>query len=706
MAETVFKVDGEVVTALRNAVRDCSERGLSFASKWAAELLCSLPPSKRRPEPTIVAQSDFHTSTPARPRSPRPSLSFAAQTPAAIVPEPVHPFSVNPNLAGVPVLPGQPPEVLQQEAEWEAEDADHIAMARTFMDSKEYLRVIHWLRPCRSAKAAFLRVYSQYLESEKKALRDWYKLENTREQPAEPANTSLHDLLELVRNATDPWLLFLKALFLCRMSRREEAIESAILSIAQYPWNWSTWAALGDCLSDGDELSSLLPLLPLPSNHPLVLMFQVKTLNSLNSPSDNELTLCDRLLSDDCFPRSMWIMALRGNVLYYLHDFTAAEAQFRKILAIDPYRVDDIDILSNILYVSENNNALSKLAHDYLAIDKDRPEICCIIGECQNLTAEPPEFNHVHCLAGNYYSLRAEHEKAVKYFKRATQLDRSYLAAWTLMGHEFVEMKNSHAAIEAYRKAVDVNKKDYRAWYGLAQAYELLGMHQYALYYYQHATALRPYDVRIWQAQGMCYEEMGRLKEAAECLRRALIGADPQETTIHLKLAKLHHDLGEYAEAAAYHRRIVEVCRAAQKPIQEWSKSAVYVARYHILQGGGDLALARQYLEWVAVSNAEEVTQANELLRRHLPAAGVANRREDTAHPAQASPRCPDRLADCGAAGGRRVYATVGDRSHRRRPTSRYGHKFARLGKSGRQSEVQRWRCKGAAGLLCQCVSW
>ncbi|CDO74456.1 hypothetical protein BN946_scf184979.g11 [Trametes cinnabarina] len=375
------------------------------------------------------------------------------------------------------------------------------------------------------------------------------------------------------------------------MSRREEAIESAILSIAQYPWNWSTWAALGDCLSDGDELSSLLPLLPLPSNHPLVLMFQVKTLNSLNN-------------------------------------FTAAEAQFRKILAIDPYRVDDIDILSNILYVSENNNALSKLAHDYLAIDKDRPEICCIIG--------------------NYYSLRAEHEKAVKYFKRATQLDRSYLAAWTLMGHEFVEMKNSHAAIEAYRKAVDVNKKDYRAWYGLAQAYELLGMHQYALYYYQHATALRcvlfdralatvltadisPYDVRIWQAQGMCYEEMGRMKEAAECLRRALIGADPQETTIHSKLAKLHHDLGEYAEAAAYHRRIVEVCRAAQKPIQEWSKSAVYVARYHILQGGGDLSLARQYLEWVAVSNAEEVTQANELLRRHLPAAVVRQQQQQNA---------------------------------------------------------------------------
>lgn len=77
------------------------------------------------------------------------------------------------------------------------------------------------------------------------------------------------------------------------------------------------------------------------------------------------------------------------------------------------------------------------------------------------------------------------------------------------MGHEFVELKNSHAAIEAYRKAigrssrklstalcpgtdrVDINAKDYRAWYGLGQAYELLDMPMYAIEYYNQATTLR-----------------------------------------------------------------------------------------------------------------------------------------------------------------------------------------------------------------------
>ncbi|OBZ67155.1 hypothetical protein A0H81_12836 [Grifola frondosa] len=118
-----------------------------------------------------------------------------------------------------------------------------------------------------------------------------------------------------------------------------------------------------------------LPLIPLPPTHPLVQMFQIKTLNSLNNPSDNELGLCDRLLTEDFFPRSLWIMSLRANVLYYMHDFGQAEAQFKKILAIDPYRIDDIDVYSNILYVAENTLLLSRLAHDFLALDKDRPEV-------------------------------------------------------------------------------------------------------------------------------------------------------------------------------------------------------------------------------------------------------------------------------------------------------------------------------------------
>ena len=43
---------------------------------------------------------------------------------------------------------------------------------------------------------------------------------------------------------------------------------------------------------------------------------------------------------------------------------------------------------------------------------------------------------------------QGQHERAVLYFQRALRLNRAFLFAWTLMGHGFLEMKNTGAAIE------------------------------------------------------------------------------------------------------------------------------------------------------------------------------------------------------------------------------------------------------------------
>ena len=54
----------------------------------------------------------------------------------------------------------------------------------------------------------------------------------------------------------------------------------------------------------------------------------------------------------------------------------------------------------------------------------------------------------------SYLFFRSQHEKAVQYFQRALKLNPNYLSAWTLMGHEFMELKNTNAAIDCYRKAI------------------------------------------------------------------------------------------------------------------------------------------------------------------------------------------------------------------------------------------------------------
>ena len=135
-------------------------------------------------------------------------------------------------------------------------------------------------------------------------------------------------------------------------------------------------------------------------------------------------------------------------------------------------------------------------------IDKYRPETCCVIGNYYSVRA-PGTRGACHgvgthsraslacaragkprgkaqrrgltpCLLrarARLDQLKAEHEKAVLYFRRALKLNRHFLSAWTLMGHEYVELKNTAAAVDAYRHAVDINPKDYRAWYAWQPAH-------------------------------------------------------------------------------------------------------------------------------------------------------------------------------------------------------------------------------------------
>jgi hypothetical protein len=55
-----------------------------------------------------------------------------------------------------------------------------------------------------------------------------------------------------------------------------------------------------------------------------------------------------------------------------------------------------------------------------------------------------------HCTVGSIGSGATTCKvQAVMYFRRALKLNHNYLSAWTLMGHEYVEMKNTPAAIGA-----------------------------------------------------------------------------------------------------------------------------------------------------------------------------------------------------------------------------------------------------------------
>lgn len=61
-------------------------------------------------------------------------------------------------------------------------------------------------------------------------------------------------------------------------------------------------------------------------------------------------------------------------------DFDTAEKEFDAVQKADPHRMEEVDIYSNMLYVMNKKAKLGKLAHEYAEIDRNRAEVCCLIG--------------------------------------------------------------------------------------------------------------------------------------------------------------------------------------------------------------------------------------------------------------------------------------------------------------------------------------
>ncbi|WEW56205.1 Anaphase-promoting complex subunit 8 [Emydomyces testavorans] len=363
--------------------------------------------------------------------------------------------------------------------------------------------------PQLSQKSLFLALYAKYLAGEKR------KDEETEMVlgPVDGGMTVNRELYALAQGLEgwfadrrerglesrgQGWLEYLYGVILLKAKNEDEAKRWLIKSVHLYPFHWGAWHELNDLFTNTDDLKRVAGELP---QNIMTLIFHLYSSQELYQATEATYQTLTEL--ESIFPSSAFLKTQRALLYYHSKDFEEASHLFSELLISNPHRLDGLDHYSNILYVMGARPQLAFVAQLATATDKFRPETCCVVG--------------------NYYSLKSEHEKAVMYFRRALTLDRNFLSAWTLMGHEYIEMKNTHAAIESYRRAVDVNRKDYRAWYGLGQAYEVLDMAFYALFYYQRAAALRPYDPKMWQAVGSCYAKMGRADQSIRALKRALV---------------------------------------------------------------------------------------------------------------------------------------------------------------------------------------
>lgn len=372
-------------------------------------------------------------------------------------------------------------------------------------------------------------------------------------------------------------------------STESEAYQRALVisAIRMNPWNWAAWQALTVTIKDYLILSRVESMLP--DTYMLKRFWWAQTLLFIRR---DEKALEALLVLERDFPESIYVKSQLAVAQHNLRNADPAMDLFEHVRRHDPFRLDSMDIFSNILYIKDDRAALRHLAHHAFKVDKYNPITCCVVG--------------------NFYALSGEHTRAILFYLRALKLDPSYIDAWTLVGHEYIQLKDAHHAITAYRRAVDSDSKAYRAWYGLGQAYELLYMPQYALFYYERAAELRPHDSRMWCALGACYEVMGQLDNTLLCYHRAEANIDKEGNILHL-LAELYKKLGRRDEAATYYARNLEAHERDTSQPQHIITALHFLAHYYKDQS--NFKLAFQYSSRLVDFNGPEKEEIKSLMR-------------------------------------------------------------------------------------------
>ncbi|XP_050533495.1 cell division cycle protein 23 homolog [Daktulosphaira vitifoliae] len=460
----------------------------------------------------------------------------------------------------------------------------YIHALRCF-ELKEYKRASHLLKDCKSSISSYLKYYSEYLAADgtiknvgceaTPAMFDDYL--NNLDEIISNLKTSQADCLK------DGYFLYLLGVVYVKLEKYDEAVEILLDSISKKPLNWHAWMQLGDLIVDRVKLSKL----DLPNHWMRNFFFCQKYLDlQLNE----QMLAVAQYLFNCGFTDSTFLLS-RVAVCYHNKRYVETALQkFHELIEIEPYRLENMDTYSNLLYVQHQRVELAYLAHRAVVIDKYRLETCCILG--------------------NYYSLHSEHQKAMRFFLRALKLNPLCLAAWTLLGQEYMELKNSNDAIQSYSKALEINKYEYRAWYGLGQTYEILGMFKHSLYYFKQAQLLRPFDSRMIIAVGNVYEKLGNIDMAFQSYLKGRAMGDDEKLGL-ICLAKLYVQIKRPDDAAKMFLEYIDEY-ALDEQTRDHSSAFMFLANYYLSQT--DYESAIHYAQ-KCLNYAETKEEAKALLK-------------------------------------------------------------------------------------------
>ena len=226
--------------------------------------------------------------------------------------------------------------------------------------------------------------------------------------------------------------------------------------------------------------------------------------------------------------KSCFVYTLIGRCYFELAKYKDAEKYYNLSLSLDPSYLTGLEYFSSVLWHLKDQFKCCNLAHLCLEQCQFAPETWVVLG--------------------NTFSLQKEHETAIKFFNRATQINPAFSYSYTLAGHEYVDNENFTEANNCFKKALAFDERQVNAWWGLGNIQLKEQNYSEAIKLFRKCLSINNHSAVLHFYLGTAYLQNKDIKNALNNLINAQ-KLDPKNPMIQYQVANIYMNQGKNEEA-------------------------------------------------------------------------------------------------------------------------------------------------------------
>ena len=122
---------------------------------------------------------------------------------------------------------------------------------------------------------------------------------------------------------------------------------------------------------------------------------------------------------------------------------------------------------------------------------------------------------------GDSYLKKKEHDEALKYFTKASELQPKNFIVHFRIGYLFMQKQNWDKALLYFNKSKDLNNKFPKTFFNMAIILNLLNKKKESILFFKSYIKLQPNDLEAYYSLGICYREIGDIQMAEKTFLKA-----------------------------------------------------------------------------------------------------------------------------------------------------------------------------------------